>query len=254
MPCVGEHHQVGVVIAISGDEQQRLGVLEVLVEDVRDVLRRELHHRSISRPIIGPSCANLPSPPCDAAVARVLAAQSGPNDARAREIYKQLIEINTTDTPAGNVTKAAEAVAARLKAAGFPAADVQVLGPDPRKGNLVARYRGTGAAQAAPAARPPRRRRGEARGLVVRSVRVPREGRLLLRPRHERRQGDGVASSSANLIRLKEEGFTPDRDLILALTADEEGGKFNGVEWLVKNHSDLIDAELRASTKAAAGR
>ncbi|HEY1913897.1 MAG TPA: hypothetical protein VGG73_23425, partial [Vicinamibacterales bacterium] len=58
----------------------------------------------------------------------VLSAQSGPNDARAREIFKQLIEINTTDTPAGNVTTAAEAVAARLKAAGFPAADVQVLG------------------------------------------------------------------------------------------------------------------------------
>ena len=48
----------------------------------------------------------------------------------------------------------------------------------------------------------------------------------------------------ANLIRLKEEGFKPDRDLILALTADEEGGTFNGAEWLVKNHKDLIDAEF----------
>src|SRR6476620_3532641 len=72
-------------------------------------------------------------------------AQSGPNDLRAREIYKELVEINTTDTPAGNVTKAAEAVAARLKAAGFPASDIQVLGPDPKKHNLIARYRGTGA-------------------------------------------------------------------------------------------------------------
>jgi acetylornithine deacetylase/succinyl-diaminopimelate desuccinylase-like protein len=75
----------------------------------------------------------------------VVSAQTGPNDARAREIYKELVEINTTDTPAGNVTKAAEAVAARLKAAGFPAADIQILGPDPRKGNLIFRYRGTGA-------------------------------------------------------------------------------------------------------------
>src|SRR5262245_36830649 len=74
-----------------------------------------------------------------------LIAQSRPQDARAREILKQLIEINTTDTPAGSVTKAAEAVAARLKAAGFPAADITVAGPDPRKFNLVARYRGTGA-------------------------------------------------------------------------------------------------------------
>ena len=48
----------------------------------------------------------------------------------------------------------------------------------------------------------------------------------------------------ANLIRLKEEGFTPSRDLILALTADEEGGDFNGAEWLVKNHRDLVDAEF----------
>ena len=79
--------------------------------------------------------------------ASLLSAQTGPNDARAREIYKELVEINTTDTPAGNVTKAAEAVAARLKAAGFPAADMQILGPDPRKGNLVFRYRGTGAAR-----------------------------------------------------------------------------------------------------------
>src|SRR5436189_3757341 len=80
-----------------------------------------------------------------AVTAAALLAQSGPNDARARAIYKELVEINTTDTPAGNVTKAAEAVAARLKAAGFPAADMQILGPDPRKGNLVFRYRGTGA-------------------------------------------------------------------------------------------------------------
>src|SRR3954452_7228788 len=77
--------------------------------------------------------------------ASVVSAQSGPNDSRAREIYKELVEINTTDTPAGNVTPAAEAMAARLKAAGWPAADIQVIGPDPRKHNLVARYRGTGA-------------------------------------------------------------------------------------------------------------
>ena len=53
-----------------------------------------------------------------------------------------------------------------------------------------------------------------------------------------------AAQFVANLIRLKEEGFKPDRDLILALTADEEGGTFNGVDWLVKNHRDLIDAEF----------
>src|SRR3954449_2714182 len=77
--------------------------------------------------------------------AAAVSAQTGPNDARAREIYKELVEINTTDTPAGNVTKAADAVAARLKAAGFPAADMQIVGPDPKKGNLIARSPGPGA-------------------------------------------------------------------------------------------------------------
>ena len=65
------------------------------------------------------------------------------DDRLARDIYRELIEINTTDS-VGNTTKAAEAMAARLKAAGFPETDIQVLGPNPRKGNLVARYRGAG--------------------------------------------------------------------------------------------------------------
>jgi len=172
-----------------------------------------------------------------------VSAQSGSNDAKAREIYKQLIEINTTDTPAGNVTKAAEAVAARLKAAGFPAADVQVLGPDPRKHNLVARYRGTGTRKPL---------------LLVAHLDVVEAKRedwsfdpFVFLEKDGFFYGRGTsddkamaATLTANLIRLKQENFTPDRDLILALTADEEGGKFNGVEWLIKNRRDLIDAEL----------
>src|ERR1700722_14010917 len=62
----------------------------------------------------------------------------------SRDIFKELIEINTTDS-VGNTTTAANAMAKRLKDAGFPAADVHVLGPTDRKGNLVARLRGTGA-------------------------------------------------------------------------------------------------------------
>ena len=172
-----------------------------------------------------------------------LSAQSGPNDARAREIYKQLIEINTTDTPAGNVTKAAEAVAARLKAAGFAAADVQVLGPDPRKHNLVARYHGTGARK--PLLLLAHLDVVEAKRedwSVDPFVFLEKEGFF-----YGRGTSDDKAMATiltANLIRLKQENFKPDRDLILALTADEEGGSFNGVEWLVKNHRDLIDAEL----------
>jgi acetylornithine deacetylase/succinyl-diaminopimelate desuccinylase-like protein len=175
--------------------------------------------------------------------AGVVTAQSGPNDARAREIFKELVEINTTDTPAGNVTTAADAVAARLKAAGFPAADIQVLGPDPRKGNLIARYRGTGA------------RRPLLLLAHLDVVEAKREDwsfdPFVFLEKDGFFYGRGTSDDKsmaaqfvANLIRLKEEHFTSDRDLILALTADEEGGTFNGVDWLVKNHKDLIDAEF----------
>jgi acetylornithine deacetylase/succinyl-diaminopimelate desuccinylase-like protein len=175
--------------------------------------------------------------------AGLVSAQSGPNDRRAREIFKELIEINTTDTPAGNVTRAAEAVAARLKAAGFPSSDVQVLGPDPRKGNLVARLRGAGAGKPLLLL---------AHLDVVEAKRedssfdpftfLEKDGFFYGRGTSDDKSM--AAQFVANLIRLKEEGFTPDRDLILALTADEEGGAFNGVDWLVKNHRDLIDAEF----------
>ncbi len=175
--------------------------------------------------------------------AGLVSAQSGPNDQRAREIFKELIEINTTDTPAGNVTRASEAVAARLKAAGFPSSDVQVLGPDPRKGNLVARLRGAGAGKPLLLL---------AHLDVVEAKRedwsfdpftfLEKDGFFYGRGTSDDKSM--AAQFVANLIRLKEEGFTPDRDLILALTADEEGGAFNGVDWLVKNHRDLIEAEF----------
>ena len=171
------------------------------------------------------------------------AAQSGPNDARARDVYKELVEINTTDTPTGSVTKAAEAMAARLRAAGFPERDIQVLGPDPRKHNVVARYHGSGAKRPLLLL---------AHLDVVEAKRedwsfdpftfLEKDGWF-----YGRGTSDDKAMAAqfvANIIRLKEEGFTPDRDLILALTADEEGGDFNGVDWLVKNHKDLIDAEF----------
>ena len=177
-------------------------------------------------------------------------AQSGPNDALAREIFKQLIEINTTDTPAGNVTTAAEAVATRLKAAGIT--DVQVLGPDPRKGNLIARVKGS----------------GKKRPIlllahldVVEAKRtdwtvdpftfLEKDGFFYGRGTSDDKSM--AAQFVANLIRLKQEGVTLDRDLILALTADEEGGTFNGVDWLVKNHRDLIDAEFAINEGGGGG-
>jgi acetylornithine deacetylase/succinyl-diaminopimelate desuccinylase-like protein len=181
-----------------------------------------------------------------------LHAQSGANDLLAREILKELIEIDTTDTPAGDVTAAAEAMAARLRAVGFPAADVQVLGPHPRKHNLVARYRGTGAKRPILLL---------AHLDVVAARRedwttdpfafVEKDGYYYGRGTTDDKSM--AAQFVANLLRLKKEGFTPDRDLILALTADEETGDFNGVDWLVTNHRPLIDAEF-AINEGGGGR
>jgi acetylornithine deacetylase/succinyl-diaminopimelate desuccinylase-like protein len=161
----------------------------------------------------------------------------------ARDIFEELIEIDTTDTPSGDVTRAAEAMAARLRAAGFPAADAQVLGPDSKKGNLVARLRGTGGR------RPllllghldvvPARREDWS---VDPFTFLERDGYF-----YGRGTTDDKAMSAilvTNLIRYRTEGFTPARDLIVALTADEEGGNHNGVQWLLRSHRPLIDAEL----------
>ncbi|MBL8207329.1 MAG: M20/M25/M40 family metallo-hydrolase [Blastocatellia bacterium] len=160
----------------------------------------------------------------------------------AYDIFKQLIEINTTDS-VGNCTEAAEAMAARLKAAGFAAEDIQVLGPNPRKGNLVVRYRGTGA------------RKPVLLLAHLDVVEAKREDwsfdpfKFLEQDGYYYGRGtsDDKAMAAifvANLIRFKQEGFVPDRDIIVALTADEEGGDFNGVDWLLKNHRALIDADF----------
>jgi acetylornithine deacetylase/succinyl-diaminopimelate desuccinylase-like protein len=160
----------------------------------------------------------------------------------AHDIFKQLIEINTTDS-AGSVTLAAEAMAQRLRDAGFPAADVVVLGPNPRKGNMVARLHGTGAHR-------PVLLIGHLDVVEARRSDwttdpfqfVEKDGYYYGRGTQDMKSDDAIWVTE--FIRLKREGFVPDRDLILALTADEEGGQSNGVDWLIKNHRELIDAEF----------
>lgn len=160
----------------------------------------------------------------------------------AHDIYKQLVEINTSDS-VGDCTKAAEAMAARLKAAGFADEDIKVLGPNPRKGNLVARLHGTGARKPV---------------LLLAHIDVVEARRedwsfdpFTFLEKDGYYYGRGTADDKAmaaifiaNLIRFKQEGFKPDRDIIVALTADEEGGNFNGVDWLLKNHPQLLQAEF----------
>jgi acetylornithine deacetylase/succinyl-diaminopimelate desuccinylase-like protein len=172
-----------------------------------------------------------------------------PEHQAARDIFKQLIEINTTDTPAGNVTTAAEAMAERFRSAGFPAQDIHVDGPKPNKKNLVVRLRGRGAGNPI---------------LFIAHLDVVEalpqdwsmdpfklnevDGFFYGRGTSDIKQGDTILV--ANFIRLRKEGWVPARDLILALTADEEGGESNGVQWLAKNHRDWIDAEYCINTDA----
>jgi acetylornithine deacetylase/succinyl-diaminopimelate desuccinylase-like protein len=161
----------------------------------------------------------------------------------AHDIYKEFVEMQSGFTT-GATTPIAEAAAARLRAAGFSESDIFVGGGNPKKANLVVRYHGTGALKPV---------------LLLAHIDVVEAKRedwsmdpFQLTERdgffYGRGTGDDKAQAAiwiANLIQYKKEGFKPGRDIIVALTADEEGGgPFNGVTWLLKNHRDLIDSEF----------
>ena len=160
----------------------------------------------------------------------------------AHDIFKQLIEINTTDS-VGSVTAASEAMAQRFRDAGFPESDLRILGPNDRKKNLVVRLHGSGKHK-------PVLLIGHLDVVEARREDwttdpfqfVEKDGYFYGRGTQDMKDGDAIMSTT--LIRFKKEGYVPDRDIILALTADEEGGTSNGVDWLLKNHRDLIDAEF----------
>ena len=181
------------------------------------------------------------TPPAAALLVSCFAAET--DQRLALDIYKQIVEIKSGFTT-GATTPVAEAIAARLKAAGFPASDIFIGGAIPTKANLVVRYHGTGARRPILLL---------AHTDVVEAKRedwtmdpftfIEKDGYF-----YGRGTADDKAQAAvwiANLIRFKREGFKPDRDIIVALTADEEGGgPYNGVDWLIKNHKDLIDAEF----------
>jgi acetylornithine deacetylase/succinyl-diaminopimelate desuccinylase-like protein len=163
--------------------------------------------------------------------------------ALAREIFKELVEINTTDTPQGNVTTATTAMRRRFLDAGFASQDVHLLGPDPRKQNLVVRIRAAGIPTKKPVL-------FLCHMDVVQAMRsdwstdpfqfVEKDGYYYGRGTQDMKESD--AALVEVFLRLHREGYKPHRDLILALTADEEGGKFNGADWLVREHRELVDA------------
>lgn len=181
------------------------------------------------------------------------ATQAASRDYRqlAREVLQELIEIETTESGLGS-TPAAQTMARRLRAAGFTDADVQVLGPSARKMNVVARLRGRGAAKPI---------------LVFAHLDVVEAARADWSPgidpfRLTERDGffygrgtqdmkGPLAIAVVNFIRWKEQGWVPERDLVLALTADEElYGDEDGVDWLLKHHRNLVDAEYSLNSDA----
>jgi len=172
-----------------------------------------------------------------------MAQTQSPQQQAFRDIYRELVEIDTTDT-AGDTLKAAEAMAARLKAAGFPAGDMRVISTGPRKGNLIARLRGSGARKPV---------------LLLAHIDVVPAGDGWQHDPFRLTETDGyfhgrgviddkamAAIFLANLIEFHREGFRPERDIIVALTTDEElaHSPHNGVKWILDNERALIDAEF----------
>lgn len=169
----------------------------------------------------------------------------------AREILAQLVSINTTQSR--GATPAARAIATRLRAVGFAEDDLILAGPRPEKLNLVIRLRG----------------RGEARPILFLAHLDVVEARAedwtvdpwTLTERDGWFYGRGaldikdeVSDLVTNLIRLKKEKFSPARDIIVALTDDEEGGDANGAAWLTANRRELVDAEYVINTDAGGGQ
>ena len=160
------------------------------------------------------------------------------------DIYKELVETNTSHS-AGDNTLAARRMAKRLRDAGFAEAEIQVVEPFPKKGNLVLHFRGDGSRRPLLLL---------AHLDVVEAKReewntdpftlVETDGYFTARGAADDKAM--VAAFVSILSQLKREGFMPHRDIILALTADEERGDepTNGAWWLAQNHRDWIDAEF----------
>ena len=169
-----------------------------------------------------------------------------PHDKLLREIYQELVEINTTDS-VGSCTVAAKAMAARLKAGGYTDADMQIIIPPggPKKGNLVARLKGNGTKK-------PLMLLAHIDVVEAKREDWERDPFKLIEEDgffYARGSSDDKAMAAinvSNMIRYKKEKLVPARDIILALTCDEEWGdsKFNGVAYLIKHHRKLIDAEI----------
>ena len=180
------------------------------------------------------------------------------NQKLAHDMLAELIAINTVHTH--GTLKAAQAMQARLKAAGFADQDLTLVAiPEhPTQGQLIVRLRAPAPKGKAPKAKPVlfighldvvEAKRED----WVRDPFVMTEENGVWYGRGTADMKSEDAAALAALIRLKQEGFVPDRDLIVALTSDEESGDANGVDWLLKTHRDLVDAGLVINPDAGGG-
>jgi acetylornithine deacetylase/succinyl-diaminopimelate desuccinylase-like protein len=170
-------------------------------------------------------------------------AQTDATQLLARSLLEEMVNIKSTESGVGS-TPVVQILEKHFREAGYGGADLFVGGKEPRKQNIVIRLRG----------------RGEGKPVlmiahldVVEANRedwspdidpfkfVQRDGYFYGRGTQDVKEGAAILA--ANMIRWKQDGWKPANDLILALTADEEGGSANGVDWLLKNHRNLIEAQ-----------
>ena len=200
-----------------------------------------------------PSAAPAGSAPGAAPLAAKASAAGKSSPELGRNIYEELLEIDTSQS-VGDTLRASKAMAQRLLAAGFPEADVRVFETAPKRGNLVARLRGS----------------GQRRPLLLLAhtdvVEAKREDwssdpfQLVEKDGYFYARGSSddkymAATFVTNLIRYRREGYRPDRDIIVALTADEEIADEHryGINWLLEKQRALIDAELALNEGGGVG-
>src|SRR5450631_882915 len=171
----------------------------------------------------------------------------------ARDMLKTLIEINTTH--AHGSTEAAKAIQGWALTAGFAASDIVFIAPpdQPTKGNVIIRYRGKHPGK-------PVLFLGHLDVVEAKPedwsvdpfAFTEQDGYFYGRGTIDMKDGDAALAES--LIRLKRERFVPERDMVVAFTVDEEaGGDSNGPAFLLREHRDLIDAEMAINLDGGGG-
>jgi acetylornithine deacetylase/succinyl-diaminopimelate desuccinylase-like protein len=183
-----------------------------------------------------------------ALVATPAAAQTlTPPQQYARDVYKEIIEFNSVNI-GGGTTEVANALAKRFRDAGFAEEDIFLGGSQPNKHNIVVRYHGKGGPNA------PKPLLLLAHLDVVEALKAdwsPDLDPFKFLEKGGYFYGRGIIDDKAQVaiftavvVQMKMDGYIPDRDIVIAFTADEEGGCCNGARWLFTNHRELVDASL----------